>query len=602
MKLRNLKLQTKLTVLFTLVAVVPLTVTALLTSSSVNKEFRESTSKEMSSFSELILSEFQRRGEEVSNKVKRIAENLELKRLLFECTRSERPSASLHDLMNVNERLAKESELGLLELVDSGGNILANFPDAALFHTKDKKLPVLAASFLEKPVLTLEEGLRTRGLSIKVARTIPEFEPKTFIMGGFLVNNDFIARFPFPTKLQVFIISPSEETIYSNGSEQSLGIVRSLKESGIFSSESPLLPASQDIGEISLATGTYFCRELSLRSIGQRVPAKFIVLSSRKELDSLLAKIRLLFLLLTLFGCALSLLLGFLFSRRITQPIMKLASGLEKVSKGELNLSLEEDRHDELGRLTESFNRMTRDLKQYKENWLRAERIAVWQEMARRLAHEIKNPLSPIRISIENLRKTYYKKHPDFSKIFEESTGVVLEEVDKLKKIVDSFSEFARLPKPTKSRENLEELITKTLNLFAGTADKYKLSYRKSSREIWINLDPDQIHRILINLIKNSMEAMPSGGEITIETEGPWETGYATIRLRDNGPGMPEEILANLFKPYLSTKQGGTGLGLAISHRIVTEHGGTLEAENIEGGGGARFTLRLPAAEEASIV
>jgi two-component system nitrogen regulation sensor histidine kinase NtrY len=598
MKLRNMPLRTKLTLLFAFVAVLPLALTALLTSSAVSKEFRERTSREMSKLSDVILSELQRSGEDAGGKIARFSENLELKALLYRYYAAAGPAATsavLHDLMNLTEKAARESGLDLLEVVDKDETILANYPDRARFNTSDRNTPALLESVPDAPALTYEEGVLAQGLSIKVARLVPELQPDTIVAGGFLVNDDFIARLPIPAMLHLVVVSPAEGRIYSSRSGPESRADPSLDSPELVKAVEASSPKSGDgeLRQVNLAGRTFFVRELSLPSIRRRAAARFLVLSSTEELKHLLRNIRHLTLILLASGCLLSLLLGHLFAGRFTRPIQTLARGFETVAKGDLDLALREDRHDELGRLTEAFNRMTRDLKHYKESWLRAERIAAWQEMARTLAHEIKNPLSPIRISIETLQKTHRKKHPDFGKILEESTGAVLEEVHKLTKIVESFSAFARLPKPVKSTEYLREVIDPVLSLYAGSAEKYTIRTRLEPQDIRIHADPDQIHRVFINLIQNSMEAMPEGGEITIEAEAAAENGMVAIRFEDTGPGIPEEMRANLFRPYFSTKEKGTGLGMALSYRIITEHGGTMEADNVPGRG-ARFSMTLP--------
>ncbi|MBK8012537.1 MAG: HAMP domain-containing protein [Deltaproteobacteria bacterium] len=304
-----------------------------------------------------------------------------------------------------------------------------------------------------------------------------------------------------------------------------------------------------------------------------------------------------------------SLLVGFIASRvvarHITRPILDLASAARKVGAGDLEVHVTTKSRDEVGILVGVFNGMTREIAESRHRIQRAERIAAWREVARRVAHEIKNPLFPIQMSIETLRKSYAKKHEKFDAIFEESTRTVLEEVRALNQIVTEFSEFARLPAPRRTDVPALDLIDHIQRLYANRGpeasargevviDRADLERRGLPT---LSIDRDQVSRALLNLVKNGLEALPEhGGVVRIDAEPMVRGGLegVTISVSDTGSGIDAEHRAKLFTPYFTTKTEGTGLGLAIVHRIIEEHGGAIDVESVVGSG-TTFRLWFPA-------
>jgi nitrogen fixation/metabolism regulation signal transduction histidine kinase len=255
---------------------------------------------------------------------------------------------------------------------------------------------------------------------------------------------------------------------------------------------------------------------------------------------------------------------------------------------------------DEVGAVAAAFNFMMEDLKTSKEKLVIAERIAAWQDIARRLAHEIKNPRTPIQMAMDTLRKSYKKQHPEFPEILEESTRTVLEEADRLKKIVAEFSDFARMPKPELARIDLNEIVRSALSLYQG-AVKLELRLAKDLPEL--DGDKGQLTQVLLNLVENSRDAIGTreDGRITVTTKN--ANDRAVLVIEDNGPGVPPELKDKIFAPYFTTKhaKGGTGLGLAIVHRIVSDHGGRITISDAPERG-ARFTIELPLRSGAALL
>jgi len=227
---------------------------------------------------------------------------------------------------------------------------------------------------------------------------------------------------------------------------------------------------------------------------------------------------------------------------------------------------------------------------------LRAQKVAAWREVARRLAHEIKNPLTPIQLSAQRIRKHARSKTIELPRIIEECTETIIDEVDSLKNLVDEFSQFARMPTVAAQRQAVRPLLDATLELYDGLFKGLVLEKRFAAQLPDLSLDPDLIRRVFINIIDNAIEATSGKGHVVVTTSHEPQTNVVVIEIADDGPGIPPEDRDKLFVPYYSTKRRGSGLGLAIVNRIVAEHRGRIRVEGNQPRG-SRFILELPVAE-----
>jgi two-component system, NtrC family, nitrogen regulation sensor histidine kinase NtrY len=225
---------------------------------------------------------------------------------------------------------------------------------------------------------------------------------------------------------------------------------------------------------------------------------------------------------------------------------------------------------------------------------MRAQKVAAWGEVARKLAHEIKNPLTPIQLSAQRIRKSHLKGAPDFEKVLNECTNAIVMEVEALKNLVDEFAQFARLPAANLVAGSLHEVIEQALSLYDGLFAGVTVERKLAPDVPVLRLDADQMKRVLINLVDNAIEATDKQGTVTISTE--YDRVQARVRLGvgDDGPGILPEDRDRLFVPHFSTKKRGSGLGLAIVSRIVQEHHGSIRVEE-NPPRGARFVVELPA-------
>lgn len=224
---------------------------------------------------------------------------------------------------------------------------------------------------------------------------------------------------------------------------------------------------------------------------------------------------------------------------------------------------------------------------------LKTQRMSAWKEVARRIAHEIKNPLTPIKLSAQRLRKKYMDRFPEEDNVFDECTMTIINQVDDLKNLVNEFSNFARMPAANPSPNDLNEIVGEVMALYKSGQRKVKLETSIDQRLPVLDIDRDQIKRVLINLIDNAVASVEDDGIVSVETHFLEELKLARIEVADTGGGIPADIKQRLFEPYFSTKKTGTGLGLAIVSNIISDHNGYIRVRDNQPKG-TRFVIELP--------
>ncbi|MBX3319321.1 MAG: HAMP domain-containing protein [Nitrospira sp.] len=224
---------------------------------------------------------------------------------------------------------------------------------------------------------------------------------------------------------------------------------------------------------------------------------------------------------------------------------------------------------------------------------IKAQKVAAWQEVARRVAHEIKNPLTPIQLSAQRLRKKFFEKSPDLERVFDDATNVIINEVGSLKEMLDEFSKFARLPAPQMTRQSLHEVVGEVATLYREAQKDLDLILELDEDLPPLNFDREQLRRVFVNLFDNAVQAMNQKGRLWVGTKYDTKRRRAVVTVADEGPGIAPEDQDRLFVPYFTRKKTGTGLGLAIVRRIITDHEGQIQAGNNQPRG-AVFTFDLP--------
>jgi nitrogen fixation/metabolism regulation signal transduction histidine kinase len=324
--------------------------------------------------------------------------------------------------------------------------------------------------------------------------------------------------------------------------------------------------------------------------------AVLLVGNSRRSYVELKRRIRASALLVGSGGIFLAILLSSWAAARVTRPVEQLARAAQDVAAGQWNTQVEVHGGDEVAQLAESFNRMTAELLAQKERLVQTERVAAWRELARRLAHELKNPLFPLQLTVENLLRARTQGPEQFDEVFRESSDTLLAEISNLKAIIGRFSDFSKMPQPQLQALQVNEVVQGVAKLFQAQLEapgreaiacKLELDERMGR----IAADPDLLHRALSNLVLNAMDAMPHGGALTLRTAR--EHGNAILEVSDTGTGMTREECERIFTPYYTSKQHGTGLGLAIVQSVVSDHGGRISVRS-EPGRGTTFIIELP--------
>ena len=322
-----------------------------------------------------------------------------------------------------------------------------------------------------------------------------------------------------------------------------------------------------------------------------------IVVTNSKRKDDLnrtLAYIDRSILLTGAASAGIALLIAILLARNMSRPIAELAAEARKVATEQAN-PLRVRGSGEIAELVQAFDKMIEDLAATRRRLAATSRVAAWREVARRVAHEVKNPLAPIRAAVETLRRLRARNDPAFDEYFDEATRTVLDEVHRIANIVTEFTRFARLPAPRPQETDLGELARQVVQLQKANAGDAAISLDVRGPLPRVRADRDQIVQVVTNLVQNAVEAVrdrPGGRvDVSISATGP---DLVEIAVQDNGPGVAPEMAARLFEPYATTKAQGTGLGLAIAQRIAMEHNGELSYVTRSVGQGALFRLVLP--------
>lgn len=289
--------------------------------------------------------------------------------------------------------------------------------------------------------------------------------------------------------------------------------------------------------------------------------------------------------------------LGSVVARRITEPVEDLAHAAARVAEGDWQQRVAVRSSDEIGQLGESFNRMTADLVSQRDKLVQAERVAAWRELARRLAHELKNPLFPLQLTIETMEKARHMNSPDLPEIVRDGTRTLHEEFMQLKNVIARFSDFSKMPAPELQNVDVNALVQAAAQLQHPVLQTKRIhsSIELDPAPLFASADPVLLRRAVDNLVLNAIDAMPSGGTIHVRTSR--SVDRAVIEVADTGSGLTPEECERLFTPYYTTKQHGTGLGLAIVQSIVSDHGGQISVRS-EHGSGTTFRMEFPLASE----
>jgi signal transduction histidine kinase len=613
----------KLLLLFAATVLLCVAVISASVYSTIRRSFEQADHDRANAVAAQFRSEFQRRGSEVVRKVESIAVSEPVQRIALDINRG---ATDAGEYVSEARTLARQQQLDFLELVDSRGTILSSaqwqakfgypeaaIPQAAISQTSPATTPsaaVPAGAFLKRE--ELPDGLTLGLFAVRAARV---GEQPLYVIGGERLDQGFLSSLDIPVGTRVMLYQNLDSKWNPKslldlngpaaGVDQIAPLVAHVRDT--LQESQAVIHWTSDAADaevfhaIPLTGPNLNAANQSATNqsdANQQLMGVLLVGSSRRPLIELQRQIISTAMLVGGIGIVVAVLATLWFAARVTRPVVSLAEAARRVAAGDLATKVEVESSDELGELAASFNRMTEDLLQQKDRTLQAERVAAWRELARRLAHELKNPLFPLQVTVENLMRAKQKSPEMFEEVFQEGTTTLLAEIDNLKTIIGRFSEFSKMPQPQRRQTQVNDIVQSVLRVFhaqlrAAEKEKAQITVRTELAEALpeIAADPDLLHRALQNLVLNAIDAMPQGGVLAIRTGNRGDR--IEISVSDTGSGLTPEECERLFTPYYTTKQHGTGLGLAIVQSVVSDHGGKISVESTKERG-TTFRIELP--------
>jgi len=590
----------KLLIATALLVVVAVGLVAWTVSANTRRAFETLDQQRTAALVAQFRGEFERRGVEVTLRVQGIADAEASLRMAMELSRPE-PDYSLY--VNDAKGLSRAHQLDFLELVAHDGTIVSSAHFPARFNYTNEWVTAVE-DWSEEPAFLRREELPEGGvaLGLMAVRTVAVGDKKLYVIGGQRLDREFLASLVLPEGMRTLLYRDISSTFSAAELTDANGKVVGAQTLAplIESVRKQPREISQTVQWSSDAASAETFHALPLAGRNTELLGVLLVGSARRELVQLTRAIRNTALLVGATGIILGVALSWWVAARVTRPVEQLAAGARQVAAGNWAARVDVKSGDEVGELAQAFNQMTQQLTSQRERLVQAERVAAWRELARRLAHELKNPLFPLQITVENLQRARERSPEQFEEVFRESCGTLLAELENLKTIIGRFSDFAKMPPPQLQPVDVNEAVRAAVKLFE--AQLSAVGRPPITPELYleeelgtVQADPDLLHRALENLVLNAMDAMPAGGTLTVRTARVAGDARSGVRLevQDTGVGLTKEECERLFTPYYTSKQHGTGLGLAIVQSVVSDHGGRIRVES-EPGFGTRFLIELP--------
>jgi two-component system, NtrC family, nitrogen regulation sensor histidine kinase NtrY len=577
--------RTRLLLIFTVAVVVSVGLVEWLVSAGIRRRFERLESQRVDALVAQFRKEYERNVQEIARAVNGIA-----------ASDTAVDIAAKTDYSAYNDTaasLAAAHGLELLELVAADGTIISSAEWPARFGYKEDWIAQhpdwkSRGAFLKRE--ELPDGVT---VSLLAVGTATAGDRVLYVAGGQRLDRDFLSTLVPPAGMRALL--------YRNLQTQ-FAAADLLDASG----SAPATDAAQlrpliervkrlkleETDSIGSGAGAETIHALPLFGLDNDLLGVLLVASSRRELVDLEGFLLKLGVGVASGGIFLGIALSWWATARITRPVRRLAESAGRVAAGDWGATVEVATADEIGQLARAFNRMTHELVEQRERLVQSERVAAWRELARRLAHELKNPLFPLQITVENMQRARDQYPEQFDEVFREGAATLLAELANLKQIISRFSDFAKMPAPEMQRIQLNDLAADTVQLFGPQLSQAHIAIRTEldPHLPLIMGDHEQLERVLRNLALNAIDAMPQGGTLTIRTAA-HETGVR-LEVSDTGQGLTPEECARLFTPYYTTKTHGTGLGLAIVQSVISDHKGRISVES-EPGKGSTFRIDL---------
>jgi two-component system nitrogen regulation sensor histidine kinase NtrY len=595
------KLRLRLFLLIALLVAVSVAAVAWAVSATTRRAFEGADRQHTDALVAQFQQEYSRRGEAVVARLKGVRGAESVMRMVVDLSR---PGADASPYVNEAAPLAASLQFDFLDLLSSDGAIISSASWPARFGYRENW--VLAAP-ANQPFLHLWDLPDGSAVALTAVTTI-SLRGKTFYMvGGQRLDRQFLASMALPQGMRALLYlnatpafaadnlvtaapSQAQATQPQSIEAQKLApLINRVREQG--------QPVSSTIDWTADPAAAETFYTLPLAGPDRHLLAVLLVGSAQRDLVRLVRYIRLTALLVGAAGLLLGLAMSWWAAARVAEPVRQLAFGASQVAAGRWDTHVEVGSKDEVGDLAKAFNQMTRQLVEQREHLLQAERVAAWRELARRLAHELKNPLFPLQITVENLQRARAQSPEQFDEVFRESTATLLAELANLKTILNRFGDFAKMPAPERQPLDLNDLVRGVVRLFepqfaAPGRPPIRAELKLDNALGTVDVDPHLLRRAIENLVLNALDAMPDGGTLSLATAR--HNAVVELVVSDTGKGLTPEERDRLFTPYYTTKQHGTGLGLAIVQSVISDHGGTITVESTPAGG-TTFRIVLPA-------
>ena len=542
--------------------------------------------------------EFASQREDVTRRLERLASTDLVQRTALDVSRR---GADYAPFVGEAASLAAIQGLDFLDLVADDGTIISSAHWPARFGYRHSWATAPRSASAGEAFLHAIELPHETALGLVAVRAVPAGARTLYLAGGRRLDQGFLKSLPLPPGMRALLYRNVEPEV----SRQQL-----LDASGRAPQAAqlePLIARVRQTGQESAETiewpdGPEMVDAIPLTGAGGAVLGVLLVASSGRELAALMSRIRWSGFGLGLLGVVIGSALSYVVAAAVTRPVEQVADAARRVAAGDWHVRVDDVRASgEIGALAQAFDTMTGQLVEQRERLVQAERVAAWRELARRLAHELKNPLFPLRLTVDNLRRARSLPPPEFDEVFEESLTTLSTGFVNLNTVVGSFSEFAKMPAPAFELVSPNDVVERVVALFRAQIE----APGRPSIALTLDLDPsrepiradgEQLGRVVQNLLLNAIDAMPRGGQLVLRTR---RSGTSfRLDVVDTGEGLTDEERQRLFTPYYTTKQHGTGLGLAIVQSVVADHFGKVWVDSTPGRG-TTFHIELPACDKA---
>ena len=592
-----MSLKTKLLLLITLAIAGTVGTVAFLIEERAHEAFRKIEQERTATLVDQFHREFQHEGDEIIRGVESIANSDSMLRSAIELTNG----ADVGPYMNAAQSYAQARQLDFLDLIAPDGTIISSAHWPARFGYKERWFLDRAGPQPREAFLRHVDTAQGSVLAMLCLRPVKTHGADYYLIGGRKLDSVVQSLTP-PAGLRI--------SIYSNPEQGQGEIIGPAKDNLPLEKLMPLvqLAMQQHDASKTIDWGPGLPQEEIVHAIAlpgysaDRVPAVLLVGNSLQQELTLEKRIRDISLMIAGLGIFIAVLISAILTARMSRPIRDLADAAAEVGHGNWGVRVESSSKDEVGQLAKAFNQMTEELMAQRERLVQTERVAAWRELARRLAHELKNPLFPLQITVENLLRARENTPEQFDEVFHESTATLLAEIANLKNIVGRFSDFSKMPAPQFQSVDLNEMVRGVVQLFQGQLTQ---GARKIDPELQlgqaplVKADPVLLRRVIENLVLNAIDAMPEGGKLTFRTSK--DDKFAMFELADTGKGLTPEECERIFTPYYTSKQHGTGLGLAIAQSVVSDHQGRISVTSRKNHG-TTFHVELPIAGTTSLI